>query len=71
MAKKMINIRLDEDLWYLVKLEATRREMSLQNWVEESLSLNLGKGGFVAMARQRIRAGGDVDLSRGQEKLSG
>lgn len=33
MAKKMVNIRLDEDLWKQAKLDAVRQELTLQDWV--------------------------------------
>lgn len=33
MAKKMINIRLDEDLWKQFKVDAAKQGMTLQDWI--------------------------------------
>ena len=33
MAKKMINIRLDEDLWKRAKVDAAIQGMTLQDWI--------------------------------------
>ncbi len=33
MAKKIINIRLDDDLWKQAKLDAVRQDVSLQDWL--------------------------------------
>ena len=33
MAKKIINIRLDADLWKQAKLDAVRQDMALQDWL--------------------------------------
>jgi len=33
MAKKIINVRLDEDLWKQAKLDALRQDMSAQDWL--------------------------------------
>ena len=37
MPKKMINIRLDSDLWKQAKLDAVSRELTLQDWLENSI----------------------------------
>ena len=39
MPKKLINIRLDEDLWKQAKLEAVRQGKTLQEYVTERLAI--------------------------------
>ena len=41
MAKKMINIRLDGDLWKQAKLDAVRQGLTLQDWLTLSIILRL------------------------------
>ena len=38
MSKKLINIRLDEELWKQTKLEAVKQGKSLQDYVTERLA---------------------------------
>ena len=41
--RKLINIRVDADLWHQVKVEATKQGKSLQDFVDEALRDKLGK----------------------------
>ena len=33
MARKMVNVRLDDDLWKQAKLDAVRQDVALQDWL--------------------------------------
>ena len=33
MARKMVNVRFDEDLWKQVRLDAVQQDMALQDWL--------------------------------------
>ena len=46
MAKKIINIRLDDKLWHKVKVVAVDRGFSLQDWVEGALLMRLHSDGY-------------------------
>lgn len=37
MAKKMVNIRLEESVWRQAKMEALKNDMTLQDWVTYAL----------------------------------
>lgn len=41
MAKKIINIRLDEDLWRQAKTDAARQGLTLQEWHTLAIILRL------------------------------
>jgi len=41
MAKKMVNIRLDEDLWKQAKMDAARQGFTLQEWLTLAIILQL------------------------------
>ena len=41
MVKKMINIRLDDDLWKQAKVDAARQGLTLQEWLTLSIILRL------------------------------
>lgn len=41
MAKKIINICLDNDLWKQAKLDAVRQELTLQEWLTLAIILRL------------------------------
>ena len=46
MARKMVNIRLDEKLWHRVKVIATEQRLPMQDWVEQALLLKLYSEGY-------------------------
>lgn len=41
MAKKIINIRLDDDLWKQAKIDAARQGLTLQEWLTLAIILRL------------------------------
>jgi len=46
VARKMVNIRIDEKLWHKVKVVAVDQKFSLQDWVEGALLLRLYSDGY-------------------------
>lgn len=53
MPKKMINIRLDSDLWKQAKLDAVSRELTLQDWLENSIRQYLVQNSTVMRTQHR------------------
>ena len=45
MTKKMINIRLDEDLWRQARLEALRQGKTMQEWLADAIASRLLREG--------------------------
>ena len=41
MAKKMINIRLDEDLWKQARLGAFKQGETMQKWLSDAIALKI------------------------------
>jgi len=57
MAKKMVNIRLDEDLWKQARLEALKQESTMQEWLTLAIEFKLLSDGVVpAMAPSEVVA---------------
>lgn len=40
---KLVNLRVDSELWHQVKVEAAKQDKSLQDFVAEALREKLGK----------------------------
>jgi len=51
-ARKHIGVNLDVNVWRNIKIEATRNDMTLTDWVEQSLMSCLEKG---EQKRQQVR----------------
>jgi hypothetical protein len=51
-ARKHIGFNVDADIWRNIKIEATRNDMTLTDWVEQSLVSSLERG---ELKRQQVR----------------
>ena len=43
MPRKLINIRLDADLWKSAKMQALKEDKLLQDWITEAIQEKLGR----------------------------
>lgn len=43
MPKKLVNVRLDSDLWKEARIQAIREDKELQEWLTEAIKEKLAK----------------------------